>query len=389
MRAKAWVLPTLLFAGGAAWNVWPAGAAALSLLMPAGVMQGNRGNTRWWLAFIWFLAGSVSIVPSSAGFFGAQAVAFGVAAWVASSALLALPWIIARTPVGAVIAVLLDAIPPIGLIGWLSPLTSAGWPFPGQGLAGVAGCLLVVAWIANAANLHASRNRYRVGIAGGILIAWIILANRLYVPPAAPADWVGIQTSIPPSDGNVFQSISNNRALIAAAQSQGGHAKYLLFPEAVLDDWWAGTRAQFAAAVPRGQTWILGAESQTGNARWDALVIARTDHSNTNPAFRAALPMPISMWRPGFNDSFTATWHEPAQKIGSLRVWASICFDQALPWVWIDGIMQAPDLVLLPSNIWWAQPWNPAPDIQKAEAMAWSRLIGVPTIMTNNSMAVP
>ncbi|OYV42152.1 MAG: hypothetical protein B7X10_06875, partial [Burkholderiales bacterium 21-58-4] len=135
----------MLLVGGAAWNIWPAGAIVLSLLLSAGVIQANSKPKRWLLAFIWFLAGSVSIVPSAAGFFGTQALAFGVVAWIASSALLALPWMIAGTPTGAVAAVLLDAIPPIGLIGWLSPLTASGWLYPGQGMAGVVGCLAMIA----------------------------------------------------------------------------------------------------------------------------------------------------------------------------------------------------------------------------------------------------
>ncbi|WP_031595356.1 carbon-nitrogen hydrolase family protein [Ferrovum myxofaciens] len=385
MRIKQLLLPSLLLAGGAIWNVWPAGAAVLSLLLPAGIIQAERKSARWLLAFIWFLAGSVSIVPAAAGFFGSQALGFGVAAWITSSALLALPWVIASTPARAVAAVLLDAIPPIGLIGWLSPLTAAGWLFPGQGLAGVLGCLMVMAWIATVANQRADTRHYRAYVTGGVLAVWSVFANLIYVPPAAPAGWVGIQTSIPPSNGNVFQEISNNRALIAAAQSQGAHAKYLVFPEAVLDDWWPGTRSQFASAVPRGQTWILGAETQTVGARWDALVIARAYHTKANPVFRAALPMPVSMWRPGFSKSFAAVWLEPVQEIGGHRVWANICFDQVLPWIWIAGIIQHPDFVLLPSNTWWAQHWNPAPDIQKTEAMAWIRLMDVPAIWTENA----
>ncbi len=386
MRVKPWILPGLLFAGGAAWNVWPADAAVLSLLMPACVIQGERRSVRWLLAFAWFLAGSVSIVPATVGFFGSHMLALGIAAWVTSSALLALPWIIASSPTGVVSAVLLDALPPIGLIGWLSPLSSAGWLFPGQGLAGVAGCLLFVAWIAAMAKRPAGFCHDRIFITGGMLALWCAVSNLAYVPPVIPSDWVGIQTSIPPSKGHVLQTMANNRRLIAAARSQGAHAKFLLFPEAILDDWWPGTRTQMAIAAPHKQTWLLGAETQVADARWDALVMVQANHAIDPPVFRAALPMPVSMWRPGFDDSFQAVWHEHVQTIDGHKVWANICFDQSLPWVWIDGLIQHPDLVLLPSNAWWAQYWNPAPDIQKAQAIAWLRLMSVPAIWANNKI---
>ena len=212
-----------------------------------------------------------------------------------------------------------------------------------------------------------------------------MVKNDGFMGPTVELGWVGIQTSIPPSNGNVFQAIANNRALIAAAQSQGIHAQYLIFPEAVLDDWWLGTRSQLAAAVPQRQTWIVGAETLAPGGRYDALVIAQHHRAWPNPVFRAALPMPISMWRPGFNDSFQAAWHEPVQQIRDHRVLASICFDQVLPWVWIDGMIQHPDLILLPSNSWWAQPWNPAQQIQITEASTWVRLEGKPAIFAQNT----
>ena len=407
MRISPWLL--LLLAGGAAWNIWPAGAIILSLLLPVGVMQARSKGVRWTFAFVWFLAGSISIVPSAVGFFGTSFLMFGIAAWLASSALLALPWIIADTPIKAVIAVILDAVPPIGLIGWLSPLTAAGWLFPGQGLAGVAGCLLVILCstsMVSRNSCHGCKVSTQTGVMGdtywlrtggmgdtysgilklmtGILVVWAILANLLYTPVPAPKDWIGIQTSIPPSNGNVLQAIANNRALIAAAQTQGAKARYLLFPEAVLDDWYPGTRAQIAAAIPPGQTWILGAETLAPRARYDALVVAQRQHALPEPVFRAALPMPVSMWRPGFAGGFQATWHESVQIIGGHRVWASICFDQILPWVWIDGMIQHPDLMLLPSNDWWAQRWNPAPEIPIAQTNSWIRLIGMQTISARN-----
>jgi len=40
--------------------------------------------------------------------------------------------------------------------------------------------------------------------------------------------------------------------------------------------------------------------------------------------------------------------------------------------------------VLLTGNDWWAQAWNPAPDIQKMQADTWIRLMGVPTIWASN-----
>jgi hypothetical protein len=383
--APAFVLAFLAcLAAGAIWNVFAPAGPWLALVPVVAVPFGQRWWSRWSLAVAYYLAGSTSIVPSAASFFGAHALGAGLAAWVGSALLLALPWVLACGPVGVLAAVLIDAVPPFGLIGWLSPLTAAGVLFPGTALAGLVLCLLLIVALGALA-------RHR-----GSTVAWSVIlftagsaigCVSTFTPPGAPDGWAGVNTSVLPSGGDVIKAIENNQKVIAAALEQGKGERVVVLPEAVLDDWWPGTQAQFAAAVPPGQLWLIGAEAQ-GQERSDAVVAARRGQAEPDPVFRSALPMPGTMWRPGSALSYRAAWWEPVRIIGGQRVWASICFDQVLPWVWFEGLIQHPNIVILQANAWWAKRWNPAPAVQAAQAEAWVNLTGAKAVLTANEFGV-
>ena len=116
------------------------GAPALTLAQP----------TRQWAytsALFFYCGASWPIIPGARNFFGHRAsVLETVVLWIVSSLLLALPWFLAwtkdrrqllwRAPAGLMLSVL----PPLGLIGWASPLTPAGFLFPGTSWFGLIGC---------------------------------------------------------------------------------------------------------------------------------------------------------------------------------------------------------------------------------------------------------
>ena len=85
-------------------------------------------------------------------------------------------------------------------------------------------------------------------------------ANVLASPASTPPGWVGVQTHIVPSKGNILRAIQNNQSIIDAGLAQGKVARVVIFPEAVLENWLPGTRQQFAEAVPPRQIWLIGAQ---------------------------------------------------------------------------------------------------------------------------------
>src|SRR5580658_8059497 len=119
---------------------------ALSTALPMGIILSVVAPaltfvqpTRQWAytsALCYYGGALWPIIPGARNFFGPRAsVLETVALWILSSLLLALPWFLVWTrdrrqllwhaPVGLILSVL----PPLGLIGWASPLTSAGFLF--------------------------------------------------------------------------------------------------------------------------------------------------------------------------------------------------------------------------------------------------------------------
>ena len=108
--------------------------------------------------------------------------------------------------------------------------------------------------------------------------------------------------------------------------------------------------------------------------------------------FVSPFPVPVSMWHPWYQwhgyvrtdgVGYEASWWEPVRKVDGVRAWASICYDQLIPWVWMEGVVQHPQVVLLTNNEWWAKGTG-IPEIQRATAWAWGRLIEAPMVKSGN-----
>src|SRR6201993_1575860 len=125
------------------------------------------------------------ILPGAATFFGHHANPVQVLAlWACASLLLATPWAILWSPRRASrmwrmpMALVLLAIPPIGLIGCASPVVAAGMLFPGTAWFGLALTLLVCGLLSSYPAL---------GLA--LALAFATPAHMSYRSQPAPPDW--------------------------------------------------------------------------------------------------------------------------------------------------------------------------------------------------------
>jgi hypothetical protein len=366
---------------GASWLLGRGliGPAASFGLVPLVARQ--RGSSGRFIAAIGYYAcGSIPIVATIGGYWGADHRALGIGAWLGASLLLAAPWAAASTSGRALGALVATALPPLGVIGWLSPLNATGALFPGTGWIGLA--LLCVGVLA----LYGTdRIRTALLVSLGLVV---VVSNLIYREPMALQGWSGVDTSIRPARGDIFGAIRNNQEVIGAGIAHGSGARVMVFPEAILDDWRPGTREQFSLAVPAGQVWILGADTASS----DALVTATRGESPSRPLTRAAGLILGGNWLPGSRQTLRPAWWEPVFLVEHRRVWAALCVEQLQPWTWLEAMLQRPDVVLALSNGWWAEPpvppWLPAGsaalDIEQASSRAWSRLMHSPVVWAVN-----
>lgn len=344
-----------------------------SVGLPLGMRFMSGHKPRLLVALGYYLIGGWPIVEAVTGYWGAGHRLEGMGAWMLAAMLLSFPWARADTPGRIITAILVTALPPIGVIGWLSPLNAAGVLFPGSNWVGLLFLLISIPVIDHSGQLR------KYGVSALILVATALNLN--YREASPPSGWVGVQTTIRPGNGNVLKGVENNRTVVEAGRRAGTGATVVVFPEAILDNWYPGTQHQLSSAIPVGQIWLVGAESK--NTGSDGVMLAQHGHSNPEPVAKAAGLLLGGDWLPWKKDGLHPAWWQSVFMVDGKRVWASLCVEQVQPWTWLEAMVQHPDLILAMANDWWAQSMM-APGIQMASTHAWARLINIPVITAVN-----
>jgi hypothetical protein len=385
-RAR-FVAPILMAcAGGTAWLYTQGGllAPALSFALPLAVIFLPRAPWRIAAALAYYLIGTASIPGAIHGYWGPGHDLYAYGGWIASSALLTLPWAFARRPWQVATATLASGVPPLGIIGWLSPCAAAGVLWPDTGLAGF---LLLPAFIWTIARTFGpwAREKGLVTRFDGILacLALAAILNGWQAVRAAtpvPSGWRGVNTTVPPEHGSFGAALADRLDVIAAGSMAPHRAKVLVFPEGVLDGWLWGTQQEFAAGVPPGQTWLIGTVTEGS----DAVTLARHGHVNPFPVTRAAAILLGGNWRPWTHRTLHPAWWQRPIRLDGRRAWVAICAEQLFPWVWMEAAIEHTTVVLATSNFWWAPRGSAIPGIERASTRAYARLLGLPVITAIN-----
>ncbi len=382
-----WYAPMLLAAAGSvAWLFTRGGLLAplLSLSLPLAIILLPQAPARLIAALAYYLIGTASIPGAIHGYWGPGHDLYAYGGWIASSTLLALPWAFARRPWQVAAATLASGIPPLGIIGWLSPCAASGVLWPATGLAGIA---LLTAFVWALARTFGPWPREEGlttrfdGILACLLLAALLNGWQALRPaPPVPRGWRGVDTTVPPEHDRFGAAIVDRLDVIAAGSTVPHTAKVLAFPEGVIDGWLWGTQQEFAAAVPSGQTWLIG----TVTERADAVTLARHGHADPFPVTRAAAILIGGNWRPWSHRTLhPAGWQRPV-RIDGQRAWVAICAEQLFPWVWMEAALEHSTVVLATSNFWWAPPGSAIPGIERASTRAYARLLDLPVITAIN-----
>ena len=401
-------LPVLLLPAmaGLAWTLSsrPYGVV-LSPLLIVGVMLAENRRWRSLAALAYFGVGGLALPSEVQSFFGSGWVV-GIGLWVLSSALLAAPWAWASRGWHVVLVLLLEAVPPLGLFGWLSPLAVAGAFYPGLGLLGFAFGLAILWTLAVLVQAQPSTSAITLAMVASVALSGVsVWANAAFEPPVTPAGWVGVNTHVGHEDDDVMAEVERSQSWIsqaagvvrfeakskskAGAKEEGGAV--VVLPEDVAGTWGPGTAAQVRAAMRPGNVWLVGA-SVLGVQHWDGSylnAVVGLGQSGDALLFASPVPVPGGMWKPWVGEkSYTAAhWWEPVQTIAGVRAWASICYDQGLTWPWVQALVQRPAVVLRVSNYWYEPAGAVAPRVEAATTAAWARLMGAAVVTAVNRSA--
>jgi apolipoprotein N-acyltransferase len=348
------------------------------------------------------------------------------AVWVLAAILLSVPWTVAWTdrPARHVwrvpLAFVATTIPPLGVIGFISPLTAAGYLFPSTGWAGLAAVALLPG-VLLAVRSMAPRVRFAVVCLVFAVCGLLAGSGRVRTPVEAQTipGWVGVNTHF----GDVSQPSRDYAAAIfiqqKAAESQ---ARLLIFPEFIVPRWSEATEAFWRRTLDRcrkrGQTLVIGA-GLPSNARVkddhppynfaaaiDALQSRDSSLGTVHDSIRSSpepventllilgagsgrlyqrVPVPIGMWRPFSNVSVPLRVNSPGViEIDHQHAAVLICYEEMLTFPVLVSMLQHPTVIIGISNSFWFDETT-IPAYQAAALRGWARLFRLPLFMAVNS----
>ncbi|MEX3671654.1 conjugal transfer protein TraB [Paraburkholderia phenoliruptrix] len=381
----------------AAW--YPGQWQVLLLLLPA-VWSRVRGRTSAFAIWIgYYLAGARDIPVVCMRFFSGyreltqpEALVLGVAFWIAQACVLATPWALlkpdsdssaTRHALCATIATVLVTVPPLGIIGWLSPAYVASALFPGWKAPG-----LVLGMTATACAAAVSRARFAQRMAT-LLVILSLLARSVASAPVVPSRWTALDTRLGRFDQSSYASLyARTQQVQAIAQRAFSEsATVVVLPEEIvglwrpaMSYWWRDDIQAFATAK---RTLIVGMDltaSVTPFRYSDSAVIVGADHGRLD----SRQPVPAALWRPGAAVSAVrGSLTQPYVMVAGKSVAFSICYEDLLWWPHWRILLRSPDVLVSLSNGWFDSDLALA-HIQRQGIAAIARLSGVPLLRAVN-----
>lgn len=375
----------------------------------------------------YYTAGLWPMIPGLQRYIGSSASPLiPLAIWLFAATLLSMPWTVAWTdrPAKCIwrvpLALVATAIPPLGIIGFISPLTAAGYLFPSTSWFGLAAVALLPGILLAAYSL-APRARLAVlcifFITGGVLA----ISGRVMTPVEAETipGWVGVNTHF----GDVSQPFQDYAAAAFIQRTAvETPARVLIFPEFIVPRWSEATEAFWRRTLDRcrkrGLTLVIGA-GLPSNARIrnehpaynfaaaiDALQSRDSSVGTVHDSIRSSpesventllilgassgklyqrVPVPIGMWRPFSSVSVPLRVNGPGViEIDHQRAAVLICYEEMLTLPVLASMLQHPTAIIGISNSFWFDETT-IPAYQAAALRGWARLFRLPLFMAVNS----
>lgn len=380
------LMVTAVAIGIGAWN----GVVEGLFLAPFIVLLWRFAQSRsmaFVLMFVYYLAAGRGLFHG-AGVFFAEDIniildwRYGAFIWIAPSALLAFIWALCwgqtKRSIRILAALFLVSVPPIGIIGWANPITSAGIFFPALGWIGL---ILTLVFLMQLASAHSTFFKIFP------FIAMTIGANVFYRAPALN-NWTALDTHLGTSrdtDGE-FDRMQALQQLIGKASDRLPHTKIFVLPELVGGDWsinasWWNHISQSLA--DHSQTALIGAFYPLDSNRRYINGLFSIGHE-PNKVLLDRVPVPISMWKPFSGTGAQAFWFNSGiVHIADKTVASLICYEELLVWPVLISMMYHPDVLVGAANDWWAKGTS-IPKIQKQVILVWVRLFKIPSIWAYN-----
>ena len=402
---------------GVAFSTGHPAGIVLSVAVPALALRQPTRRFGYLSGVFYYGGASWPIVPAARNFFGPHPAAVdALGLWIIAALLLALPWFCVWTSDrrqylwrGA-LGIVMTVIPPLGVIGWASPLTASGFLFPGTSWIGVFALTLAMGFLASSP---------RVALLA--ISTTAIILNLSAGPAPKLPNWEGINTHFGGVSHEHTGAIAEFRVVESIQRrALASQSKVVVFPETVVPEWstatdvfWERTLNEIRSA---GKTIIVGSKvvqpTKIGGFHADEFaasiailtsgrppinLAAPSRPSVTSPfrnvlivrgreegIFEQRIPVPLGMWRPFGGEGAKIHLGGPAVlPVAGERAAILICYEQLLTWPILTSILQRPTVIAAVANDHWAT-GTPIPQLQLNAVRAWARLISMPYVSATN-----
>jgi apolipoprotein N-acyltransferase len=331
-------------------------------------------------SFAYYAAASLPVIGVAKAYWPSSE-AGAVFMWMAAAALLSLPWTLCWTrleslrPWTSAIAVVLTTVPPLCIIGWASPLLSAGVLFPNSAWLGITAVLALPGLL-----IHQRTRLITLLLASAASLLLNAQAKQFRAPTGWEAEMTRTQQQLRADDPAGF---AIEEQLQRTAQES--RARVLVFPECAVRRWTDATDAFWAMTVSnKTKTLLIGAvQPIPGSDRYNNSVVIVGEYAR--PAFHQRIPVPGGMWNPlrAEGSIVMDLFGAGTVVVGGERAAILICYEQLLTWPILRSAQDHPTLLVAISNLSWCK-YTVLPSVQRACMQSWARLFGLPLVSAVN-----
>lgn len=384
MTDRALLVAAVLTAGAIGATAWqgPFWLVATVAAVPSLAFAQPRRTACFAVMAAYYAAASFPMIPAlQAASWVVNSVVAIVGLFVAATLLLTVPWVLLWSPSRnarpwrLAAATLLSVVPPVGSIGWASPLLAAGALFPGMGWTGIVLTILVP--------VAATMRPFPLRVVATLMVIALI-ANWVAVPAQAVPDWEARDLSLarPMDRSGGLDALAMHRKVQSLIESSNAHV--LILPESAIPRWndatalmWRPVAEHLASSRRLVLVGTTFSEPGSPKQRNGAVVLGLGD---SIPTISQRLPVPIAMWNPFRDDSFVACPSCPGTfEIAGQRVALLVCYEQLLVLPVLLSLVESPSVLVGISSTAWTQQTS-IPGSQELCLWAWGRLFRLPVL---------
>ena len=360
--------------GYIAWGISPH-LIPVSLLLFVGYGASEKRLHAFLLMLAYFLCGTRGMIEGTINYYGGApllAIGFWLAASIGFVGVYTVLWSdnAKRRTWGFLIALFLLAVPPLGIIGYISPITSAGILYPNAGFIGLGLTIIVMV-----VSVYFPLKRAIKIAAPFCFIALILNLTNSHELPMDNWEAVTTHTAFVPNSDNFEAHL--NMEVLADKLIRNSAATNIVFPESSLKMLTPDTGFIWSLYARSNDKTIYAGGQKEIDGKFYNTVIRFAPKSDPEVVYRQRMPVPFSMWRPWRTESIEATFFDtPVFDTGQQRIGFLICYEQLLVWPYIQSRLAGADSYVGIANHWWFADTT-VPRIEEHSLIAWSRLFGL------------